>query len=75
MCGVCQGGNRELAAFDAVGDVGVQLAAGGAPVITIKGASALRDEDVAAALDEAGDYRLAGSARWTPRTTTEMKLR
>ena len=52
---------EELSTLDGVGDVGVQLVAGGTSVVTITSATSLQDEAVAAALDEAGDYRLAGS--------------
>ena len=53
---------EELTGLDGVSEVAVQLVAGGRSVVTITSAASLRDEDVADALDEAGDYRLAGFA-------------
>lgn len=53
---------EELAGLDGVSDVGVQLVAGGTSVVTVTSAAFVRAEDVAAALDEAGDYRLADPA-------------
>ena len=39
--------------------VAVRLVAGGTSTLTVAGVDALAATDVAAALDEAGDYRLA----------------
>jgi copper chaperone len=50
---------QELTALDGVEDVAVALAAGGTSTVTVTSAAPLDPEQVAAALDEAGDYRLA----------------
>jgi copper chaperone len=49
----------ELGVLPGVSAVTVELAAGGTSTVRVTGAEALTDEKVAAALDEAGDYRLA----------------
>ena len=49
----------ELAALTGVDSVSVDLTAGGVSTVRVVAASPLTDEQVAAALDEAGDYRLA----------------
>lgn len=49
----------ELGALDGVTSVSVNLAPGGTSTVTVAGARPLTDVEVAAALDEAGDYRLA----------------
>ena len=49
----------ELKALDGVGDVDVQLVAGGTSTVTVSSEQPLEDSQVAAALDEAGDYQLA----------------
>ena len=49
----------ELAALDGVRDVSVDLAAGGTSTVTVSSDAPLPEDRVAAALDEAGDYRLA----------------
>ena len=49
----------ELGALPGVTAVAVDLAAGGTSTVRVAAAGALTDEQVAAALDEAGDYRLA----------------
>ena len=51
---------EELSALDGVRDVSVDLAAGGTSTVTVSSDAPLPEEQVAAALDEAGDYRLAG---------------
>jgi copper chaperone CopZ len=50
---------QELSALDGVRDVAVDLAAGGTSSVTVTSEAPLGREQVAAALDEAGDYRLA----------------
>ncbi|MGH3278543.1 MAG: heavy-metal-associated domain-containing protein [Trebonia sp.] len=50
----------ELAALDGVRDVTVDLHPGGESAVTVTSAAPLTEEAVAAALDEAGEYRLAG---------------
>jgi copper chaperone CopZ len=50
---------QELTALDGVHEVAVDLAAGGTSTVTVTSAAPLDREQVAAALDEAGDYRLA----------------
>jgi copper chaperone len=49
----------ELGALPGVTAVAVDLAAGGTSTVRVAATDALTDEQVAAALDEAGDYRLA----------------
>ena len=51
--------SAELSALDGVAGVSVGLAPGGASAVTVESAAPLAGEAVAAALDEAGDYRLA----------------
>ena len=50
----------ELKNLEGVSDVRVDLNAGGESAVTVSSAAPLRAEAVAAALDEAGDYHLAG---------------
>jgi copper chaperone CopZ len=60
-CGHCAGAvTDELKELDGVTAVDVDLVAGGTSTVTVTSESALATTDVAAALDEAGDYRLAG---------------
>jgi copper chaperone CopZ len=49
----------ELAELDGVSGVDVDLVAGGTSAVTVASSQPLSDDAVAAALDEAGDYRLA----------------
>ena len=49
---------QELNALDIVSAVTVDLAAGKTSTVTVVSSSPLTNEQVAAALDEAGDYRL-----------------
>lgn len=59
-CGHCQGAvSSELEALDGVTDVSVDLVAGGTSVVTVTSTHVLDQAQVAAALDEAGDYQLA----------------
>ena len=59
-CGHCAGAvTNELKAFDAVTDVQVELVAGGTSTVTVTSTQPLDEAQVAAALDEAGDYQLA----------------
>jgi|tagenome__1003787_1003787.scaffolds.fasta_scaffold20652338_1 copper chaperone len=51
--------SAELRALDGVAGVTVDLVPGGASAVTVESNAPLADEAVAAALDEAGDYRLA----------------
>ena len=51
---------EELTALDGVGEVSVALVPGGQSSVTVTSQVPLPAEAVAAALDEAGDYRLAG---------------
>jgi copper chaperone CopZ len=48
----------EIRALDGVSDVSVDLDAGGTSTVSVTSAQPLSDADVAAALDEAGEYRL-----------------
>jgi copper chaperone CopZ len=50
----------ELKSLDGVRDVRVDLNPGGESAVTVSSAAPLASEAVAAALDEAGDYQLAG---------------
>jgi copper chaperone len=52
----------ELAGLDGVSSVTVALVPGGVSAVTVTSDSPLTDEAVSAALDEAGDYRLAAAA-------------
>jgi copper chaperone len=49
----------EIGALPGVTDVTVNLAAGGTSTVQVTSDGPLTDDQVAAALDEAGDYRLA----------------
>jgi len=48
----------ELQALNGVSDVTVDLVPGGASAVTVVSTAPLSRQDVAAALDEAGDYRI-----------------
>jgi copper chaperone CopZ len=59
-CGHCAHAvTGELKSLDGVSDVRVDLNPGGESAVTVSSALPLTTEAVAAALDEAGDYRLA----------------
>jgi len=59
-CGHCENAvASELKALDGVSDVSVDLVAGGQSAVTVTSAQPLDETQVAAALDEAGDYQLA----------------
>jgi copper chaperone len=61
-CGHCvRAVTDELAGLDGVNDVHVDLNAGGISTVTISSTVPLGEETVSAALDEAGDYRLAAA--------------
>ena len=51
----------ELTALDGVEEVSVDLDAGGTSTVSVTTAAPLSDDQVAGALDEAGDYRLAAA--------------
>ena len=51
--------SEEIGALDGVSDVSVDLNAGGTSAVQVTSEQPLNDADVAAALDEAGDYQLA----------------
>jgi copper chaperone len=60
-CGHCASAvTEELGAVEGVTAVDVDLVAGGTSTVTVSSDSPLDDATVADALDEAGDYRLAG---------------
>jgi copper chaperone len=62
-CGHCVSAViEEIEALDGVSTVSVDLAPGGTSTVTVAGPRPLTDVQVAAALDEAGDYRLADTA-------------
>lgn len=50
---------EELGNLDGVSGVDIELAAGGTSTVTVSSAAELNEREVAAALDEAGEYRLA----------------
>jgi copper chaperone len=52
---------EEISALDGVQSVTVELVATGTSTVLVASATALPDEAVLAALDEAGDYRLVGA--------------
>ena len=59
-CGHCVSAvSSELQAIPGVTDVTVDLATGGPSAVTVTSDSPVSETDVAAALDEAGDYHLA----------------
>ena len=59
-CGHCASSvTTELKTLDGVTDVNVDLVAGGTSTVTVTSTTPLEDTQVAAALDEAGDYQLA----------------
>lgn len=59
-CGHCASAvTGELKSLDGVTDVTVDLVAGGTSTVTVASAVPLDQAQVAAALDEAGDYQLA----------------
>ena len=59
-CGHCAGAvTDELTAVPGVTEVHVDLAAGGTSTVTVSSDAPLSSEQVAGALDEAGDYHLA----------------
>jgi copper chaperone len=57
----------ELTRLGGVSSVEVGLVPGGESVVTVASQSPLADQMIAAALDEAGDYRLAGRDRGASR--------
>ena len=59
-CGHCVNAvSSELKEIPAVTDVSVELVAGGTSTVTVTSDAPIAEADVAAALDEAGDYHLA----------------
>jgi copper chaperone CopZ len=61
-CGHCVSAvSSELKEIDGVTDVTVDLVAGGTSTVTVASDVPLSESDVAAALDEAGDYSLASN--------------
>ena len=59
-CGHCANAvTSELSALAGVTGVSVDLVAGGTSSVTVSSTRTLTHDEVAAALDEAGDYRLA----------------
>ncbi|HEX6876129.1 MAG TPA: heavy-metal-associated domain-containing protein [Nocardioidaceae bacterium] len=58
-CGHCvHAVTSEIEELDGVSDVSVDLVAGGASQVTVTSGQPLDEAQVAAALDEAGDYQL-----------------
>lgn len=61
-CGHCASAvTSELQGLPGVTDVTVDLVAGGTSTVRVASDAPLNEADVAAALDEAGDYQLASS--------------
>jgi copper chaperone CopZ len=59
-CGHCVSAvSSEIGALPGVSEVAVDLDAGGTSTVHVTADAPLTDEQVAAALDEAGDYHLA----------------
>ena len=59
-CGHCEHAiSSELQTLDGVTDVSVDLVAGGTSSVTVTSTQPLDEAEVAAALDEAGEYQLA----------------
>ena len=59
-CGHCASAvSSELRELAGVSDVDVDLVAGGTSTVTVTSTAPLDDAQVAAALDEAGEYQLA----------------
>ena len=59
-CGHCAGAvTSELESVDGVSEVNVDLVAGGTSTVTVTSDTPLDEATVTAALDEAGDYKLA----------------
>ena len=59
-CGHCASAvTEELSALSGVSGVTVDLVAGGTSAVTVEASRELTPAEVAAALDEAGDYSLA----------------
>jgi copper chaperone len=59
-CGHCVGAiTSEIRAVPGVTDVKIDLVAGGTSALSITADKAVTDAEVAAALDEAGEYQLA----------------
>mgnify|MGYP001147437951 CR=1 FL=1 len=59
-CGHCEHAvGSELKALEGVTEVSVDLVAGGASSVTVTSVRPLAEAQVAAALDEAGEYQLA----------------
>ncbi|MCB0873754.1 MAG: heavy-metal-associated domain-containing protein [Thermoleophilia bacterium] len=61
-CGHCSAAViEECSALEGVDDVRVDLTPGGRSTVTIVSQAALAQDDLAAAIDEAGDYRLVST--------------
>jgi copper chaperone CopZ len=61
-CGHCAGAvTDELSNLEGVEKVDVDLVAGGTSTVTVTSAAPLDEDQVAEALDEAGDYQLAAT--------------
>lgn len=59
-CGHCAGAvTSELESVEGVTEVNVDLVAGGTSTVTVTSETPLEEATVTAALDEAGDYKLA----------------
>jgi len=59
-CGHCVGAiSSELSVLAGVTDVQIDLVTGGTSTLTVTADQALTDDEVAVALGEAGDYKLA----------------
>jgi copper chaperone CopZ len=54
--------SSEIGELPGVSEVSVELIVGGDSAVTVISEQPLADQDIAAAVDEAGDYRLVGAA-------------
>jgi copper chaperone CopZ len=61
-CGHCAGAvSEELHQIPGVTDVQIQIVRGGASIVAVASPAPISESDIVAALDEAGDYALAGN--------------
>jgi copper chaperone len=64
----------ELQALDGVSEVTVDLVPGGTSAVTVVSAAPVSAQDIEAALDEAGDYRIAGPGEAPVAATVQSRL-
>ena len=62
-CGHCVNSvTEELSSLPGVAEVSIDLVSGGTSTVTVNAEGALTEDQVAAAISEAGDYQLLGQA-------------